>query len=53
VPDTAAVAKQVWFIVRSEGPDVTNMPSYLIRCGSSFRSARQESLAVIAGNESV
>jgi hypothetical protein len=36
VPDTAAVAKQVRFVVSYEGPDLTNMPSYLIRCGSSF-----------------
>ena len=48
VPDNGAVAKQVWFVVSYEGPDVTNMPSYLIRCGSSFRSARHESLEVFA-----
>ena len=56
VPDTEEVAKQVWSILKCEGPDVTNMPSYLIKCiegGSSWRSARHESLAVIGENKSI
>ena len=55
VPDTDEVAKQVWSIIKCEGPDVTNMPSYAIwriKGGASVRSARQESLAIIAMNPS-
>jgi len=50
VPDTEEVTKQVWSVLKCEGPDITNMPSYLIKCikgGSSWRSARQEALEIL------
>jgi hypothetical protein len=54
VPDTE-VTKQVWSVLKCQGPDITNMPSYLIKCvegGSAWRSARQEALEVVANTDS-
>jgi len=50
VEDTEEVVSQIWSVVNAEGPDITNMPSYLIKCiqgGASWRSARHEALLVI------
>jgi hypothetical protein len=45
VEDTPAVRNQTWHVVRYDGPDITNMPSYLVQCENTFMSARHESLA--------
>jgi hypothetical protein len=47
VADTATVRNQEWRVVRYEGPDITNMPSYLVQQGSTFLTARHESLEVV------
>jgi hypothetical protein len=44
VTDTPEIKAETWVIVRCEGPDITNMPSYLVKCGDTFMSARHESL---------
>jgi hypothetical protein len=48
VPNTPDVADRTWKIVRLDGPDITNMPRYLIQHDNTFMSARQESLALIS-----
>lgn len=51
VPDTEEVSKQVWSVLKCQGPDITNMPSYLVKCikgGSAWRSARHEALEILA-----
>lgn len=35
-----------WIVLRSEGPDITGMPSYTIRSAGRFRSARHEALEI-------
>jgi hypothetical protein len=44
VADSPAVRNQVWRVVRYEGPDITNMPSYLLQRENTFMSARHEAL---------
>jgi hypothetical protein len=44
IQDTPAVRSQTWRVVRYEGPDITNMPSYLVRHEDTFMTARHESL---------
>jgi len=44
VEDTLAARNQTWRVVRYEGPDITNMPSYLVRHEDTFMTARHESL---------
>lgn len=44
VADTPAGRGQTWRVVRHEGPDITNMPSYQLQSGDTFMSARHESL---------
>jgi hypothetical protein len=44
IQDTPAVRSQTWHVVRYEGPDITNMPSYLVRHDDTFMTARHESL---------
>ena len=40
-------SEQFWVVLRCDGPDITNMPSYIIQQGNAFRSARHEALEVI------
>ncbi len=47
VADTPAVQSQTWRIVRYEGPDITNMPSYHLQCDNTFMLARHESLELV------
>jgi len=47
VPADAAASEQLWVVLRCDGPDITNMPSYTIRHGNTFRSARHEALEVV------
>jgi hypothetical protein len=47
VADTPAVRSQTWRIVRHDGPDITNMPSYLLQRDNTFMSARHESLELV------
>ncbi len=49
IQDTPAVRSQTWRVVRYEGPDITNMPSYLVQHDDTFMAARHESL-VSAGD---
>ncbi len=44
IQDTPAVRSQMWRVVRYEGPDITNMPSYLVQHDDTFMTARHESL---------
>jgi hypothetical protein len=44
IQDTPAIRRQTWRVVRHEGPDITNMPSYLVRHDDTFMTARHESL---------
>lgn len=44
VTDTPAVRTQTWRVVRYEGPDITNMPSYLVQQDDTLMTARHESL---------
>jgi hypothetical protein len=44
IQDTPAVRSQTWRVVRHEGPDITNMPSYLVQHDDTFMAARHESL---------
>lgn len=46
VEDTDENRSQTWRIVRFEGPDITDMPSYLVSRGSTFMVARREALAL-------
>ena len=55
VPDTEEVTKQVWSVLKCQGPDITNMPSYLIKCikgGSAWQSARHEALEILVNTHS-
>ena len=36
-----------WVVLRCEGPDITNMPTYTVRRDNTFRSARHEALKTI------
>jgi len=47
VEDTPAVKSQTWRVVRYDGPDITNMPSYLVQHDNTFMSARHESLELL------
>jgi hypothetical protein len=47
VPDTSAVRSQIWRVLRFDGPDITNMPSYHLQCDNTFMSARHESLELM------
>lgn len=47
VPDTSAVKSQTWRVLRFDGPDITNMPSYHLQCDNTFMSARHESLELV------
>ncbi len=38
---------QVWCVARYEGPDITNMPSYLVQHENVFMSARHECLELV------
>jgi hypothetical protein len=45
IQDTPAVTGQTWWrVVRYEGSDITNMPSYLVQHNDTFMTARHESL---------
>ena len=44
VEDTSTVRTQMWRVVRYDGPDITNMPSYLLQHGETFMSARHSAL---------
>jgi hypothetical protein len=44
IQDTPTIRSQTWRVVRCEGPDITNMPSYLVRHDDTFMTARHESL---------
>ena len=44
IQDTPAARSQTWRVVRYEGPDITNMPSYLVQHEDTFMTARHESL---------
>lgn len=48
VPDTPVVRSQTWRVVRYDGPDITNMPSYLVQHEDTFMSARHESLELLS-----
>jgi hypothetical protein len=47
VADTPPVRTQTWRVVRYNGPDITNMPSYQLQCDNTFMSARHESLELV------
>jgi len=47
VADTPAVRSQTWRVVRCDGPDITNVPSYLVQHDDTFMSARHESLELV------
>jgi hypothetical protein len=47
VEDNPVVKGQTWRVVRYEGPDITNMPSYLLQNDNTFMSARHESLELL------
>ena len=47
VPDTPAVRTQTWRVVRCDGPDITNMLSYLVQHNDTFMGARHESLELV------
>jgi hypothetical protein len=46
VADAPEARSQKWRVVRYEGPDITNMPSYHLQCDNTFMIARHESLAL-------
>lgn len=47
IQDTPSVRSQTWRVVRYEGPDITNMPSYLVQHDNTFMTARHESLDLV------
>jgi hypothetical protein len=47
VADTPEVRRRTWRVVRYDGPDITNMPSYHLRSDNMFMSARHESLELV------
>jgi hypothetical protein len=47
IEDTPTVREQTWRVVRHDGPDISNMPSYLVQHDDTFMSARHESLALV------
>jgi len=47
IEDTPTVREQTWRVVRHDGPDISNMPSYLVQHDDTFMSARHESLAPV------
>lgn len=47
IQDTPTVRSQTWRVVRYEGPDITNMPSYLVQHDDTFMTARHESLDLV------
>jgi len=47
VSDNPKAAEQVWTILRCDGPDITNMPTYTISSDNHFGSARQEALELV------
>ncbi len=44
VPDNKSVDEQVWAIESQSEPDVTNMPQYTIKRGSTFRNVRHDAI---------
>ncbi|HMJ66845.1 MAG TPA: hypothetical protein VK615_16000 [Candidatus Binatia bacterium] len=48
VADTPAVRSQTWRVVRYDGPDITNMPSYLVQHDDTFMTARHEALELLS-----
>jgi hypothetical protein len=47
IEDTPAVREQTWRVVRHDGPDISNMASYLVQHNDTFMNARHESLAPV------
>lgn len=47
VADTPEVRAQRWRVVRCDGPDITNMLSYLVQHDNTFMGARHESLELV------
>jgi hypothetical protein len=47
VEDSSAIREQIWQVIRYEGPDITNMPSYLVQHENTFMTARHESLDLV------
>jgi hypothetical protein len=47
VEDKPAVRSQLWQVVRYDGPDITNMPSYLVQHNETFMNARHEALELV------
>ena len=39
--------KKVWTVIKCDGPDITNMPTYFLKSGSLFRTARQEAIQIV------
>lgn len=45
-----ALEGRSWVVDALYGPDITNMPEYLIRCGDKFMVARHEALLLMKNN---